>query len=112
MPNTIATGSVDRTAKVWDLRNQPNCLRNFQGHDYAIRNVKFSPHSRDILATSSYDMTAKVWNLSAPQDPLKYIHDKHSEFVVGLCWSLFDPFLLTTCSWDYQIHLTNLKGRL
>ena len=39
-----------------------------------------------------------------------FVHDAHTEFVTGLAWSLFDPFVLTTCGWDYKVNLINLKG--
>ena len=34
-----------------------------------------------------------------------YVHSEHTEFVMGLAWSLFDEGLLASCAWDEEIHL-------
>ncbi|KAK0531321.1 peroxisomal targeting signal 2 receptor [Tilletia horrida] len=90
MPGTLATGSTDRSVKVWDLRAalqpytssphppaQPPVAMPGQGtsmlattppvphpaaHAYAIRHVAFSPHAPNLLASASYDMSARIWN--------------------------------------------------
>ncbi|KAM0749288.1 WD40 repeat-like protein [Meredithblackwellia eburnea MCA 4105] len=77
-PHLIATGSVDRTIRVHDLRMctsspqgaspaptmQPNAtVASLLGHEYAVRKVAWSPHSADIIASASYDMTARVWGI-------------------------------------------------
>jgi peroxin-7 len=65
----IASGGVDKVAKVWDCRmvrpgevNKVGGVSESQllGHEYAIRKLQWSPHKADILATSSYDMTCRV----------------------------------------------------
>ncbi|EOR00561.1 hypothetical protein E3P92_03181 [Wallemia ichthyophaga] len=103
---TLATGSVDKSIKVWDIR-QAKCLNNLHGHDFAIRRVQFSPHVPNLIASASYDMSARVWDTSV--NACIHIHDAHTEFVTGVAWSLFDPLVLTTCGWDYKVHLLSLK---
>lgn len=34
---------------------------------------------------------------------LLYIHDPHTEFVVGCAWSLYEERVLATCSWDCRV---------
>ena len=34
---------------------------------------------------------------------LLYIHDPHTEFVVGCAWSLYDEGVLASCSWDCKL---------
>ncbi|KAE8216703.1 hypothetical protein CF327_g123 [Tilletia walkeri] len=95
LPGTLATGSTDRSVKVWDLRaalqpyssnaqppQQPHIAMPGQGtsmlstsppvphptaHAYAIRHVAFSPHAPNLLASASYDMSARVWDTVGPQ---------------------------------------------
>ncbi|XP_039211517.1 transducin beta-like protein 3 [Crotalus tigris] len=57
----IATGSQDKTAKLW---NCENCvlLGVFSGHKRGIWCVQFSPADQ-VLATSSADGTVKIWDL-------------------------------------------------
>lgn len=69
-----------------------------------------------MLATASYDMTARIWGVSssaagpAPHAAmgqgaqLLRIHDAHTEFVVGLDWSLFEQGAIATGAWDQQVH--------
>nr|XP_029138699.1 peroxisomal targeting signal 2 receptor-like [Labrus bergylta] len=57
--NIVATGSVDCSVCVWDLRNARQPVNQLQGHTYAIRRVKFSPFSGTMLASCSYDFTVR-----------------------------------------------------
>ncbi|SPO32640.1 related to PEX7 - peroxisomal import protein, peroxin [Ustilago trichophora] len=92
------------------------------GHEYAIRKVAYSPHSPQLLASASYDMTARVWDTDAAalngppgsmQQPspapagssMRKIHDAHTEFVVGVAWSLFQEGLVASTAWDSETHL-------
>ncbi|NIN19193.1 MAG: hypothetical protein GTN82_14655, partial [Candidatus Aminicenantes bacterium] len=56
----ILTTSRDKTAKLWDLRNQP--VTNFKRHTDAVTTAVFSPDGSKIL-TASDDKTVKLWNL-------------------------------------------------
>ncbi|KAM9584213.1 transducin beta-like protein 3 isoform 1-T1 [Trichechus inunguis] len=57
----LATGSQDRTAKLWAL---PQCqlLGVFSGHRRGLWSVQFSPMDQ-VLATASADGTIKLWAL-------------------------------------------------
>ena len=131
-PTVLATASVDRTVRIHDLRMASNssapaaqpdggrsCIATLIGHDYAVRRVAWSPHSADVLASSGYDMTARIWktdDLSTPpgapslrdeagQARCVDVYAEHTEFVVGLAWSLYEPGLLATASWDQSCHV-------
>lgn len=133
----IATSSVDRSVRVHDLRlassSQPtpgvhqqrtSTVASLLGHEYAVRNVAFSPHSGTELASCGYDMTARIWDLDPSvlagqptqgvmkwtsagmgANRLRRVHDRHTEFVVGLSWSLFEPGVIATTSWDTETHV-------
>lgn len=68
-------------------------------------------------------MTARVWNVDAGSlgasrmggmtpfgstglggGRMVGIHQDHTEFVVGLAWSFFEP-TIASCSWDQEVHL-------
>lgn len=136
----IATGSVDQSIKIHDLRmvtSQPPQLgsmiptmqpiatvASLLGHEYAVRRVAWSPHSPNILASASYDMTSRLWeinsgNLGSPSagggvqfgpnglggGRLVRIHDSHTEFVVGVAFSLYEEGLVASCGWDQEVQI-------
>ncbi|GAA6105001.1 peroxisomal targeting signal 2 receptor-like [Tachysurus ichikawai] len=88
--NVLATGAVDSSVCVWDLRNVRQPVAQMLGHSYAIRRVKFSPFNKTMLASCSYDFTVRVWDFSR-SPPLLDTMEHHSEFVCGLDFSLHIP---------------------
>jgi len=112
----LASAGVDKMIKVWDCRmvkigEAGNvggiCEAQLPGHEYAVRKIQWSPHRADVLASASYDMTCRVWNTAPPpgQPQLLYIHDPHTEFVVGCSWSLYDEGVLASCAWDARLNI-------
>ncbi len=59
--NYVATGSRDRTVKLWELSTGRE-VRNFLGHDGSINGIVFSTDGKFIL-TSCSDQTAKIWEV-------------------------------------------------
>ncbi|KAJ1647592.1 U3 small nucleolar RNA-associated protein [Coemansia asiatica] len=60
--NIFATGSQDKTTKVWDVASGKP-LGTLQGHRRGVWSVAFSPVDR-VIATTSSDHTIKMWSLS------------------------------------------------
>lgn len=58
----IATGSQDKTAKLWDCENL-SLVGVFRGHKRGVWSVRFSPIDQ-ILLTTSADASVKLWSLS------------------------------------------------
>lgn len=96
----MATASVDKVIKVWDVRMLERELVAMPGHGYAVRRVLFSPHAESVIASASYDMTVRLWDWQKPGDPLLRVWDHHSEFAVGLDWSVLTEGMLASCGWD------------
>lgn len=99
-PGQIASSGVDQQAKVWDLRNAGRPVVSLSGHYRAVRRVKWSPFSRNKLASCGYDMTVRFWNVDSlvPMDQPAFTG--HTEFVLGLSYSLKREGLLASASWD------------
>jgi WD40 repeat protein len=57
---SILTGSVDKTAKLWSRDGR--LLQTFTGHQASVTSVAFAPDGQSIL-TGSDDKTAKLWDL-------------------------------------------------
>ncbi|KAJ8789475.1 hypothetical protein J1605_022002 [Eschrichtius robustus] len=59
--NYVATGSADRTVRLWDVLNG-NCVRIFTGHKGPIHSLTFSPNGR-FLATGATDGRVLLWDI-------------------------------------------------
>jgi WD40 repeat protein len=57
---TIASGSGDRTLRLWDAKSGAPIGTPFKGHEGEVRAVAFSPDGRTI-ASGSVDRTVRLW---------------------------------------------------
>src|SRR5262245_41286872 len=62
----LATGSDDRTVKLWDAATGQELL-TLKGHSDLVYSVAFSPDGKR-LATGSHDRTVKLWDASTGQE--------------------------------------------
>ncbi|ROT80559.1 putative guanine nucleotide-binding protein subunit beta-2 [Penaeus vannamei] len=69
--SVFATGSVDRTIKVWDLRDPKTCKQTFWGHTSDVNSVYMHP-SNMAIASGSEDKTARLWDLRSDQQVCEY----------------------------------------
>jgi U3 small nucleolar RNA-associated protein 13 len=59
----VATGSADRTARVWDMRGG-FATHNFRGHGGIVSLVKFHPDPKKLLLiTSCDDCATRIWSM-------------------------------------------------
>jgi WD40 repeat protein len=102
----IASGSEDKTIKVWNLRTG-QLLRTLTGHSEGIRSVAISPDGK-LLASGGDDKTIKLWNL----DTGKLLHTLtgHSDIVQSVTISP-DGNLIASGSNDKTVKLWNLHTR-
>merc|ERR550514_450884 len=63
----VITGSVDKTLRVFDIRNLTAPVQVLHGHQLAVRRVKSHPHNESQLVSVSYDMSINVWDLNLAQ---------------------------------------------
>ncbi|KAI8982164.1 WD40-repeat-containing domain protein [Mycotypha africana] len=111
----VATGSSDKTAKLWDLRNLNQSLHTLHGHTGEIIQLAWSPHHEAILATASNeDRRIYVWDLAqiptapdqseedAKEGPpeLLFIHGGHTAGISDFGWNPADPWMLASTSDD------------
>jgi WD40 repeat protein len=66
----IATGSIDRTARIWDARTG-KLLHVLRGHENDVTSVAFSRDDR-FLVTASRDKDARTWDVRSG-DPLRVL---------------------------------------
>jgi WD40 repeat protein/Flp pilus assembly protein TadD len=90
---TLATGSLDGTARIWDVSRSPaEPLR----HQDFVRAVAFSPQG-NLLASVSDDETARLWDLATNKE-LRVLRG-HTDGLTSVAFSL-DGKRLATASVD------------
>ncbi|MFM6248968.1 MAG: trypsin-like peptidase domain-containing protein, partial [Dolichospermum sp.] len=80
---TLASGSSDKTIKIWDGRTG-NLLRTLSGHSDSVLSVAWSPDGR-TLASGSWDKTIKIWD--GRTGNLLRTLSGHSYSVWSVAWS-------------------------
>src|SRR6185436_573299 len=64
--NYVATGSRDKTAKLWELSTGRE-VRSFLGHEASVNGLDFSSDGKYLL-TSSGDKTARIWEVETGRE--------------------------------------------
>ncbi|EME28950.1 glucose repression regulatory protein TUP1 [Galdieria sulphuraria] len=106
-PYRIATGSLERTVRVFDVETG-DLLHNFRQHADSVYSVAFSSDGRYLLS-GSLDKNVMLWDLAAPP-PNNYTTFKgHTDFVLSVAFSLDGRLLLsgskdrTVTFWDPRV---------
>ena len=74
----IVTASIDKSIRLWDLRNLAMPVNILQHHRYPPKKVRFSPHAPWLLGSGGYDMNVHFYDLRDQSEPLKFKGTQHS----------------------------------
>ena len=108
----FVTGSADKNAALWDLRNLTHSLHSFGGHREEVFQVAWNPHNETVFATCSEDRRAIAWDLSrigaeqsaedAEDGPpeLLFIHGGHTDKISDIAWNCHEEMVCATVSED------------
>ncbi|KAI0492880.1 hypothetical protein KFK09_027156 [Dendrobium nobile] len=65
-PNLLATGSTDKTVKLWDLSNsQPSCVASTKPKAGSIFSIAFSEDNPFLLAVGGHKGKLKIWDVTS-----------------------------------------------
>jgi len=65
----VASGSVDKTVKIWDLETG-ECRATLKGHTGVVNSVAITPDGKRILS-GSYDKSVRVWDAASGREVAK-----------------------------------------
>jgi WD40 repeat protein/tRNA A-37 threonylcarbamoyl transferase component Bud32 len=101
----LASGSVDRTIKLWDLPTR-QLKQTLTGHENYVESVAFSPDGH-LLASGSADKTIKIWDVASGN--LKQTLKWNGNSVLAVA---FGPKgqRLASGSWDGAIGIWNVES--
>ncbi|CAB9516612.1 nucleotide-binding protein G(I)/G(S)/G(T) subunit [Seminavis robusta] len=63
--NVFVSSSVDKTAKVWDIRASKSCVQTFMGHTGDVNGVDFMPADGNCFATCTEDGGIRIFDMRA-----------------------------------------------
>lgn len=88
----LASGSRDKTIKIWDI-STGQAIITLVGHDNWVRGLLFHPSGKYLISVSD-DKSIRVWDISQGR-AIKTINNAHSHFVTCLDFCVHNPTLAT-----------------
>eukprot|EP01132_Coremiostelium_polycephalum_P003700 gene3700-4609_t len=85
--NILASGSGDKTVKVWDICSQ-TCLNTFTHHKDKIQSVQWNPQEKTVMAIGSYDRTVSLVDVLTPKSIFRWTVKSDVENVT---WNPHNP---------------------
>ncbi|KAG9028587.1 hypothetical protein FRB95_006307 [Tulasnella sp. JGI-2019a] len=103
---TLASGSYDRTLRIWDSKTGTAVGGALQGHSSWVRCLAFTSDSK-ALASGAQDCTIRVWDMESTA-PSEEPPDSHAGMVFCLAFSPGGK-ILATGSMDKTVRLWNTE---
>uniref|UniRef100_A0A0D6QYT2 Histone-binding protein RBBP4-like N-terminal domain-containing protein n=1 Tax=Araucaria cunninghamii TaxID=56994 RepID=A0A0D6QYT2_ARACU len=120
----VATGSADRTVKLFDLRKISNALHAFSCHKEEVFQIGWSPQNETILASCSADRRLMVWDLSriddeqTPEDQedgppeLLFIHGGHTSKISDFSWNPSEDWVIASVAEDNILQIWQMAENI
>lgn len=97
----LVTASLDRTIKVWDLRDDGNMFKTLKGHSNEVFWCCWSPNGK-LLASAGVGKSVIIWDM-VNYELKRTLNGHHHN--VSACQFSPDGAILATSSWDTRVIL-------
>ncbi|KAK7208129.1 WD40-repeat-containing domain protein [Myxozyma melibiosi] len=98
--NILASGSADKTIKLWDL-NTLTCARSYSFHDDKVCSLSWHPTEGPVLLTGSYDRTVIASDMRVPDEFRRWGVDAD---VSGVRWDPHDSSRFYVATESGRVH--------
>ncbi|XP_023770617.1 WD-40 repeat-containing protein MSI1 [Lactuca sativa] len=119
----LATGSTDKTVKLFDLRKLTTALHTFSQEDEVIQ-VAWSPKKESVLASSCLNRRLMIWDISrigeeqVPEDvkdgppELLFIHGGHTSKVSEFSWNSNEEWVIAGVAEDNILQIWKMAENI
>ncbi|GMH37414.1 hypothetical protein BSKO_05287 [Bryopsis sp. KO-2023] len=105
----LASGSVDKSIKIWDTRNSKGAMISVNAHETDVNVITWSPLVTYMLASGGDDGNMKIWDLRNFKEEAHVAQFKfHKEAVTSIEWSPHEGSMLASSGADDQLVVWDL----
>ncbi|XP_051147214.1 WD-40 repeat-containing protein MSI1-like isoform X2 [Andrographis paniculata] len=120
----VATGSTDKTVKLFDLRKISMALHTLNSHKREVFQVGWHPKNETILASCCLGRRMMVWDLSridqeqAPGDnedgppELLFVHGGHTSRISDFSWNPCDDWVVASVAEDNVLQVWQMAENI
>ncbi|KVI10983.1 G-protein beta WD-40 repeat-containing protein [Cynara cardunculus var. scolymus] len=98
----VATGSIDKTVKLFDLRKFTTTLYTLESHKRGVNQIGWSPHHPEVLASGC----------DGGPPELLFIHGGHTDSVVDLSWNPCEDWTIASVANDNMLQIWKLAEHI
>ncbi|KAJ6401602.1 hypothetical protein OIU84_016910 [Salix udensis] len=120
----VATGSTDKTVKLFDTRKINSALYTFNCHKEEVFQVGWNPKNETILASCCLGRRLMVWDLSriddeqTPEDAedgppeLLFIHGGHTSKISDFSWNPCEDWVVASVAEDNILQIWQMAENI
>ncbi|KAL0335185.1 UNVERIFIED_CONTAM: WD-40 repeat-containing protein MSI1 [Sesamum radiatum] len=120
----VATGSTDKTVKLFDMRKISTALHTFDCHKEEVFQVGWNPKNETILASCCLGRRLMVWDLSrideeqtaedAEDGPpeLLFIHGGHTSKISDFSWNPCEDWVIASVAEDNILQIWQMAENI